>query len=159
MKIIVKSLFLAAIPFFTTTVSGAAKDCNAQLHGGVIVIVSDDTLVATIGPKAIGEFALPVVGSFWRCIQMVAFPDQKLVIVEWHEGSAGTSKIFSRASLLAFSVDASGVVPKGGWVLTEALQGASEPEFLVRRTYEIEENDGRVDIVFTGIHRVSVSPD
>lgn len=159
MRIIVKALLFAATLFVTTTVSVSAEDCNAQLHGGVFVVVSDDNLVATIGPKTIGEFALPIVGSFWRCIEMVVFPDQKLVIVEWHEGSAGTSKIFSRVSLLAFSVDASGVAPKGSWVLIEAFQGASGTEFIVRRSYKIEENDGRVDIVFTGIQRVSVDPE
>lgn len=159
MNAIVKALLLATAPFFATTTSGSTKDCEAQLHNGVKVNVSDDALVVMVGDVKITEFALPVVGSFWRCIDMAAFPDQELVIVEWHEGSAGTSKIFSRNSLLALSVNTKGVVSKGVWVLAESLQGESGTDFSVNRSYGIEEHDGRVDIVFTGMQRASVNAD
>jgi hypothetical protein len=157
MNATVKALLLAVTTFFAATASGSAKDCEAQLHHSVKVTVLDDVLVAIGDDGSKIEFALPVVGSFWRCIEMAAFPDQDLVIVEWHEGSAGTSKIFSRTSLLAFSINTTGVVPKGVWVLVESLQGASGTEFSVNRTYGIEEDDGRVDIIFTGIQRVTVN--
>lgn len=120
------------------------------------IVISNDLLVATRGEDAVGEIHLPVIGSFRRCIEIEAFPDQKLLIVEWHEGSVGTSSIYTRVSLLAYSVDASGIVPSGAWVLVEALQGASGLQFLVNRSYEIEQINGDVDIVFTGMERVSI---
>ncbi len=157
MNAIVKALLLAVTTFFAAIASGSAKDCEAELHDSVKVTILDDVLVAMGNDGNKSEFPLPVVGSFWQCIEMAAFPDQELVIVEWHEGSAGTSKIFSRTSLLAFSVNTTGVVPKGAWVLVESLQGASGTEFSVNRTYGIEEDDGHVDIIFTGIQRVTVN--
>ena len=159
MQTITKALMFASTLLFASPSIGRANECEAQFPGEVIAVVSDDVLVTMVGEEKVSEFSLPIVGSFWRCIAMAAFPAQEMLFIEWHEGSAGTSSIFSRVTLLAFSVGSSGAVLKGGWTLVESLQGPNRTEYEVNRSFRLAEMDRSVEIIFAGEERVVVGAD
>ena len=90
---------------------------------------------------------------------MPAFPKQLLLFVEWHEGEAGTSQVFHKVSLLAFSVNATGVRPRGTWTLSQGYRGGSASIVEVAQTYRLEESGRSVDVVLKGMRREHIEPD
>ena len=138
---------------------GLAGNCEPQSFGKVKVRIDDDKLLAEADGKALTRDQLPVVGSAWRCLKMRAFPKRRLLFIEWHEGEAGTSQIFHKISLLAFSVNATGIRPRGSWTLSQGLRGRGGDIVHAAQTYRLEESDWSVDVVLTGTRRVRIEPD
>ncbi len=148
------SLFLGAL--ISTPASLLAESCGPQSFGKVKLHIEDDKLLTDVGSKTHARYRLPVVGSGWRCLKMRAFPKRRLLFVEWHQGEAGTSQIFHRTSLLAFSVNATGVQPRGNWTLSQGYRGKGPDIIEATQTYRLEETDWSIDVVLTGARRVHI---
>lgn len=150
------ALFCAGLP---AAPHANAAGCTAQKFGAVAVRIDDDKLISETGGKTVSQQPLPVVGSAWRCLKMQAFPDDRLLFVEWHQGEAGTFQIFHRISLLAFSVDEMGVRSRGDWTLSQGYRGKGPDIVEANRTYRLERRDWGVYVVLEGIRRVPIEPE
>lgn len=152
-------LFGALATGFLFATNAHAGGCAAQNFGGISVRIDDDRLVAGAGGKVLAQQPLPVVGSAWRCLDMRAFPDHRLLFVEWHQGAAGTSQIFHRISLLAFSVDERGIRARGNWTLSQGYQGKGPDIIEVAQTYRLERREWGIEVVLEGTRRITIEPE
>ncbi len=137
----------------------SAAPCTPQTFGVVTVRIESDKLVAQASGKTLARHQLPVVGSAWRCLSARAFPEKRLLFIEWHGGEAGTSQIFHKISLLAFSVDTKGVRPRGGWTLRQGYRGGGPSIVEADRTWRLEENEWAVDVILKGTRRIGIEPE
>ncbi len=131
-----------------------AAECGSPSLNGVSLQVDEYRLIAEKSGQPLNELELPVVGSAWRCLAMHAYPRHRLFFMEWDAGTAGTSQMFNRASLLAFIVDDGGIRPYGEWVLRQRYDGAGPSIIEADRTYRLEEHPDGVDVVLEGLQRI-----
>ena len=131
-----------------------AVECKPLAFGALSVRIADDKLIAEAGGKVVARHQLPVVGSAWRCLKMRAFPNRRLLFVEWHGGEAGTSQMFHKISLLAFTVKPDGIIPRGAWPLSQGYRGGGPEIVEADRTYRLEESQWSIDVVLEGLNRI-----
>lgn len=154
MKHAVFGFWLFAGAAILAPASALAAQCKPLAFGALSVRIADDTLIAEGGGKVVARHQLPVVGSAWRCLKMRAFPKRRLLFVEWHGGEAGTSQMFHKISLLAFTVKKEGFKPRGAWALSQGYRGRGPEIVEADRTYRLEESAWSVNVVLEGLSRI-----
>jgi|GEM_PF-7016797 len=153
---------MAAVAFLLAglllTAAPAAADCEAIELDGIRISFEQYELVAHRDGREVARHELPVVGSAFRCIELMAFPNQGLLFVEWFGGAAGTSVIIRELSLLAFAVRDGKVMPLRGWLLH---RGSSDEDDIANdshRSYRLIPTDyGDVIVELTGTLRAGIN--
>ena len=78
--------------------AGAVEPCEIAPVGEVTLRIEGDAVVAARDGDVLNRIRLPVVGPGHGCRSAQVFADVGQVFLDWNEGRAGTSILFSRRS-------------------------------------------------------------